>query len=77
MHARHCGGVTSLASNDETSEPLENSEGVEGDTSNGETGEPLEKMTKSQLLEIAKDKGIEDVNSKTTNAQLIEKIRNA
>lgn len=64
----------------EVDEPLdlETSEDVEGDMSNVEVDEPLdlENMTKSQLLNIAKEKGIDGINSKTTNAQLIEMIKN-
>lgn len=37
----------------------------------------LENLTKKELLNIANKKGIEGVNTKTTNAQLIEKIKSA
>ena len=51
---------------------------VEGEVPNADDQtRDLESMNKSQLLEVAKQKGIDGVNSKTTNADLIEAIKNA
>lgn len=40
-----------------------------------EKAESLDNLTKAELLNIAKAKGIEGVNSKTTNATLIDLIK--